>query len=154
MALTKEVLPEMIAERSGAIVVISSVQGKLSIPYRSSYTASKHALQGYFDSLRAELSLSNITVTTVSPGYVRTNLSLNALNGDGSKYGVMDDTTAKGMHPAALAEEICAAVAARKEDLLVADASSSLAIALKNSFPELLSMVMRKRALKEGKKYA
>ena len=145
----------MVARRSGAIVVISSVQGKLSIPYRSSYTASKHALQGYFDSLRAEVSSSNITVTTISPGYVRTNLSLNALNGDGSRYGVMDDTTAKGMHPAALADEVCSAVAAGREDVLVADVSSSLAVALKNSFPELLSIVMRKRARKEeAKKYA
>jgi hypothetical protein len=67
----------------------------------------------------------------------------------------MDDTTAKGMHPAALADEVCSAVAAGREDVLVADVSSSLAVALKNSFPELLSIVMRKRARKEeAKKYA
>lgn len=154
VALTREVLPDMMTRRSGAIVVISSVQGKVSIPYRSSYSASKHALQAYFDSLRAEIASSSISVTTVSPGYVRTNLSLNALNGDGSKYGVMDETTAKGMLPSTLAEEICTAVAAESEDVLIADASSSLAVVLKNSFPELLSMIMRKRAQKDSNKYA
>jgi dehydrogenase/reductase SDR family member 7B len=59
------------------------------------YSAAKHALQGYFDSLRAEVVDRNVRVTTVLPGYVSTNLSLNAVTGDGTAYGRMDETTLK-----------------------------------------------------------
>ena len=52
-------------------------------------SASKHALQGYFDSLRAELGPRGVTVTVVSPGYIATQLSTNAVQGDGSKHGGM-----------------------------------------------------------------
>jgi len=73
---------------------LSFVFSVIGIPWRTSYAASKHALQGYFDGLRAELASKSVSVTIISPGYVRTSLSLNALNADGSKYNKMDDTTA------------------------------------------------------------
>uniref|UniRef100_A0A672L702 Dehydrogenase/reductase SDR family member 7B n=1 Tax=Sinocyclocheilus grahami TaxID=75366 RepID=A0A672L702_SINGR len=77
----------MVDRRSGHIVVISSVQGKISIPYRSAYSASKHATQAYFDCLRAEVEQLGLAVSVISPGYIRTNLSINAVTGDGSNYG-------------------------------------------------------------------
>lgn len=49
--------------------------------------ASKHATQAYFDCLRAEIERHGIPVTVISPGYIKTNLSVNAVTGDGSKYG-------------------------------------------------------------------
>ncbi|XP_067229546.1 dehydrogenase/reductase SDR family member 7B isoform X2 [Chanodichthys erythropterus] len=87
VALTQAILPSMIDRRSGHIVVISSVQGKISIPYRSAYAASKHATQAYFDCLRAEVDRFGLQVSVISPGYIRTNLSINAVTGDGSQYG-------------------------------------------------------------------
>ncbi|XP_061896304.1 dehydrogenase/reductase SDR family member 7B-like, partial [Entelurus aequoreus] len=87
VALTQALLPAMVRRRSGHVVVISSVQGKIAIPYRSAYSASKHATQAYFDCLRAEVERYGIAVTVISPGYIRTNLSVNAVTGDGSKYG-------------------------------------------------------------------
>ncbi|XP_058013259.1 dehydrogenase/reductase SDR family member 7B isoform X2 [Ahaetulla prasina] len=87
VALTKALLPAMIKRRKGHIVTISSVQGKISIPFRSAYAASKHATQAFFDCLRAEVERFNIEVTVVSPGYIQTNLSLNAVTSDGSQYG-------------------------------------------------------------------
>lgn len=54
---------------------------------RSCYTASKHAVQGFFDSLRAEVADKNVRVSVISPGYISTNLSVNAVTGDGSSYG-------------------------------------------------------------------
>lgn len=54
---------------------------------RSAYAASKHALQAFCDTLRAEVAHHNVNVTVVSPGYIRTNLSLNAVTGTGEKYG-------------------------------------------------------------------
>uniref|UniRef100_A0A2K6EMD3 Dehydrogenase/reductase SDR family member 7B n=1 Tax=Propithecus coquereli TaxID=379532 RepID=A0A2K6EMD3_PROCO len=77
----------MIRRRQGHIVAISSVQGKISIPFRSAYAASKHATQAFFDCLRAEMEQYEIEVTVISPGHIHTNLSLNAITADGSRYG-------------------------------------------------------------------
>lgn len=68
----------MIKNESGHIVGITSVQGKLSPPFRTSYAGSKHAFIGILDSLRSELYDYNIKVTNIMPGYVSTNLSKNA----------------------------------------------------------------------------
>ena len=81
VALTKAVLPAMLARRAGHIVVISSLLGKFGMRGRSGYAASKHALHGYFESLRAEVHRADITITLVCPGYVDTDLPLQALNG-------------------------------------------------------------------------
>src|SRR5436190_13448130 len=89
VALTKAVLPSMIARKSGHIVPISSVVGYVGTPLRSAYAASKHALHGYFDSLRAEVGEDGIAITIVCPGYIRTNVSRNAMTGDGSTFGRM-----------------------------------------------------------------
>ena len=77
----------MTKQNSGYIVCTSSIQGKVAIPFRSAYTASKHALQAWCDSARAELSTKNIKIMVVSPGYIHTALSLNAITGSGERYG-------------------------------------------------------------------
>ncbi len=69
----------MLPKKSGHLVVISSVQAKLGIPYRSCYGASKAAVTQYYDSIRAELHDHGITVSCILPGYVQSNLSANAL---------------------------------------------------------------------------
>ena len=97
VGLAKKLVPGMVAQGSGKVIWISSVQGKLGTPYRTSYAASKFAVQGYCESLRSELASSNVSVHIVSPGYIRTNLSLSAVMGDGSSYSKMDETTANGM---------------------------------------------------------
>ena len=93
VAVTKAVLPDMLAKKSGQIVVISSVMGKIGTPFRSAYAASKHALQGWFDCLREEVYQDNIKVTIICPGYVHTNVTINALKGDGSKNNTMADNS-------------------------------------------------------------
>lgn len=77
----------MLKRREGHIVCVSSVQGKFAIPHRSAYSASKHAMQAFCDSLRAEVAEHNVKVTVVSPGYINTRLSINALTGNGQAYG-------------------------------------------------------------------
>jgi dehydrogenase/reductase SDR family member 7B len=138
----------MIAQGGGMIGVISSVQGKIGIPYRTSYAASKHALQGYFDGLRAELADKKITVTTVSPGYVNTSLSLNALNADGTKYNKTDETTANGMSPSELSERILLNMADGVADIVIADAKTCIGILLKVLMPQLFASMMKKRISK------
>lgn len=80
-------LPQLLKQKSGHIVFINSMQGKIGLPRRSAYAASKHALLGFADSLRAEVHKDNIRVTTVCPSYVKTDLSKNALTSTGDKYG-------------------------------------------------------------------
>ncbi len=119
VALTKSVLPSMLERGSGHIIVISSLVGKLGTPLRSTYSASKHALHGFFDSLRAELSAKGIKVLIVCPGFIRTNISINALCADGSCHGVMDDAQADGMTPEVCAEKIIQAVEQGKDEVLI-----------------------------------
>lgn len=77
----------MVKRQVGKIVFVGSVQGKFAIPYRSAYAASKHALQAFADTLRAEVHKDNVKVLIVSPGYINTALSMNALTSSGTSYG-------------------------------------------------------------------
>ena len=119
VTLTKKVLPAMVKNNDGHIVVLSSVVGKFGFPMRTGYSASKHALQGYFESLRAELKANNIRVTIVSPGRIFTNISINAINKNGEKHGVMDEGQAKGMPVEKCAKKIIRAVKVYKKDILI-----------------------------------
>ena len=81
---------------------------------RSSYSASKHALHGFFDALRAEHFDDNIKVTLICPGFVATEISKNALTGDGSKQNKMDESTAAGIHPDRFAKLMLKAIKSKK----------------------------------------
>lgn len=142
VALTKAVLPSMLARKSGHIVPISSVVGYVGTPLRSTYSASKHALHGFFDSLRAEVAKDGIDVTIVCPGYIRTNVSLNALTGNGAAYGKMDGTHDRAMRPEECARRIVDAVAKRKQELVVGG-KETWAVPLKRFIPRLVSKVVR-----------
>jgi dehydrogenase/reductase SDR family member 7 len=97
IALTKQVLPVMVEQGEGLMVVTSSVAGKVGAPIRTGYCAAKHAVMGFFDSLRTEVAHLGIKVTTITPGFIRTNVSENALTGDGSPTGTTDENIAGGM---------------------------------------------------------
>jgi short-subunit dehydrogenase len=118
-ALTKAVLPSMRARRTGHVVVVSSVMGYVGTPGRSSYAAAKHALHGYFDSLRAEVSREGIRITLACPGYVRTAVSANALGPNGEKHIVTDSATAEGITPERCATAIVRGVARGKNEVYV-----------------------------------
>ncbi|XP_076654496.1 dehydrogenase/reductase SDR family protein 7-like [Halictus rubicundus] len=148
IALAKAVLPFMIKQRYGHIVCVSSVQGKIAIPYRSAYAASKHALQAWCDSCRAELADQNIKVNVISPGYVRTALSLNALTGNGQVYGVMDKTTEEGYSPEYVAQRTLKAILKDEKDVIIATFSPKFAIYLRTLCPPLYFWIMLKRAKK------
>ena len=142
VALTKALLPNMFMHQLGHIVTITSLTGKFGSPYRSSYAASKHALHGFFDSLRAELSDVHIKVTLICPGFVRTNVSKNALTGDGAKLGTMDDATDKGLDPARLAHKILRTIEAGKEEAYFGG-KEVLGVYLKRFFPRYFSKILR-----------
>jgi short-subunit dehydrogenase len=95
--LSRHMAKHMIARGSGHINVVSSVLGKLSVPGRSTYCSSKHALHGYFNSLRAELHQYGVGVSIVTPGYIKSQVSVNAVTSDGSSHSKMDIQQQKGM---------------------------------------------------------
>jgi len=143
VSLTKTVLPYMIERGGGHIAVVSSLLGKFSTPLRSAYCASKHALHGYFDALRAEVYDKNIHITLICPGFVRTEVSMHALRGDGQEHGQVDETIAKGMPAEACARHILNALHKRKEEVSIAR-YEKIALHLKRFAPGLFSKIIRK----------
>ncbi len=119
VALTKAILPGMIKNGGGQIAVTSSIVGKFGFPYRSSYSATKHALQGFFESLRAENKENNILVSVIIPGRVQTNISVNAIKKDGKAHGKMDDGQDSGISSKKAAEIICRNLKKHKKEILV-----------------------------------
>lgn len=143
VALTKALLPSMLTHQLGHIVTVSSVTGKLGSPLRSAYAASKHALHGFFDSLRAELGETPIQITLVCPGFVRTKVSINALTGSGQPQGIMDPATEKGMLPEEAARRILQAIRQGKEETWFGG-KEILGIYLKRFFPAWFSRIIRR----------
>jgi len=143
VALTKQVLPSMVAQGSGQIVVISSLLGKFGAPTRSAYCASKHALHGFFDALRAEVYSHGIAVTLICPGFVRTNASLNALTGDGTAHGKMDATIAAGLPSDQCARRIVRAIERRSAEAYIG--KERFAVYLNRFAPRLFSRLIRNR---------
>jgi dehydrogenase/reductase SDR family protein 7B len=142
VALTKAVLPSMLARRRGDIVVISSLIGHFSTPLRSAYAASKHALHGFFDALRAEVHADGLHVMLVCPGFVRTEISLHALTADGSPQGSMDSGQATGMSPEDCAARILTGLDRRREEIVVGGRETRYLL-LHRFFPGLLRRALR-----------
>ena len=143
IGLSKAVLPVMKQQGGGRYVVVSSLVGELPTPMRSAYCASKHALHGWFEALRAEEYDNNIRVTMVMPGFVLTNVSVNAITGDGGQHGKMDDHQIKGLDAGKCAAEILQAVQAGREQVIIAG-REKVGIYLKRWFPALYRKVIRR----------
>ncbi len=141
--MVKKIVPDMIKRQQGHIVVISSVLGKISVPLRSSYCASKHALQGFFEAFRAEVFRDNIKVTIVCPGYIKTSVSVNALTGIGTAHGKMEDGQAKGMPPERCAKRIINAIKWQREEIYVGGPEVA-ALQVKRFFPRVFSAIMKR----------
>ncbi len=146
VALTKYLLPHFVKRKTGHFVTVSSVMGIIGTPYRSGYAAAKHALHGFFDSLRAELwqESRSIYVTLICPGWVHTQVTLNALTGDGTKLNKMDKTTERGLSPKVCAEKIIEAIRKKKEEVYIGGTKEVFAVYLKRFFPTLFSKAVRK----------
>ncbi len=145
IALTKAVLPSMMKHHLGQIVTISSLVGKFGTPMRSSYSASKHALHGFFDSLRAELAQkeADIDINIICPGYILTQISNNALIGDGSPQNKLDDAQANGMAAEAFAKKALKAIEKKKNETYIGK-KEVLGVYLKRFFPRLFSQIVSK----------
>ncbi len=141
--LTQALLPGMLARGRGHFVPISSLSGLFGTPVRSAYSGSKFALNGYFETVRAELKPKGIEVTLVCPGFVRTDIANNALVGDGSPQGTMDQAQRNGLDPKYAAEKIACAVANQSRICLPAG-REGLAYQVKRFVPDLFAWMIQR----------
>jgi len=143
VALTKYLLPHFIQRRQGHVVTVTSLTGKFGTPYRSAYAASKHALHGFFDALRAEHWKDNILVTMICPGFIKTNLSVAALTGQGSPQNIQDKTHYNKKSPEWCAKRTVRAIEQQREEVYIGG-KEVWAVYIKRFFPPLFSKIIRK----------
>jgi short-subunit dehydrogenase len=141
--LTKALLPAMIEKGEGYVAATSSLSGKFGFYLRSTYAAAKHAIQGYFETLRMELKKYGVFVTIAYPGRIRTNISLNALEKDGKAYGIMDPAQAKGMPAETCAKLYLNAIRRKRPEVLIGG-KEFLMWHLKRFFPRLFFRLIGK----------
>lgn len=141
--IAKRILPEMITCGGGTIAVTTSITGKFGFPLRSAYAASKFALYGFFETVQAEYYEQNIRVVMVCPGRVKTNISFNALEADGTKYAQMDDGQAGGISAEKAARKIVKAIKMQKPEVLVGG-KELLMVYIKRFLPGLARKMVRK----------
>jgi len=142
--LAQAVLPSMLKQRSGRIVVVSSVLGKFHLPGRSAYVASKHALQGYFDTLRSELHGSGIEITIICPGWIETSISENALTANGNRHAKPTLVNYAKMPANECAKRILDAIEREKREAMI----GGLEIHggwLRAAFPRIYDWLIRRR---------
>lgn len=147
IALTKHLLPHFIHRKQGHFVNITSLTAKFGTPYRSGYAASKHALHGFFEALRAEHHKDNIKVSMICPGFIRTSLTLSALTADGTPLNKMDEAQFKGRPADWCARKIVAAIEKNKEEVYIGG-REVFGIYLKRFFPGIFSKIIRKIAVR------
>ncbi len=141
--LTKAVARQMQKQKNGKIVVISSIMGKYGLPLYATYSASKHALYGYFESLRQELFKDNVKVLIVSPGFINTDVSTKLLKEDGTPYGIKSDSQESGMSADACAQSILKAIKENRNHKFVGK-YEIFSVYVKQFFPKLFYKLMRK----------
>lgn len=144
VTLTKHMLPSMLARSRGQFVVISSLVGKFGTAKRSAYAASKHALHGFFDSLRAEVHDDGLRVTLVCPGFVKTNVGHNALTADGTPVqDNVKDVREVGMPPQKCARKIITAIEKEKDEVYIGGWEAA-GVYAKRLSPTLFNTIIRR----------
>ena len=146
IALTQAVLPAMIERGSGHLAVTSSIAGKVGAPQRTGYCAAKHAVMGFFDALRTEIAADGLRVTTITPGFIRTDVSKNALGGDGTPTGTTDEDIAGGMDVDECADVIMAGFAAGDPEIAVGSGGEMGLLQLKRDDPIAVFTALAQRA--------
>ncbi|XP_070592036.1 dehydrogenase/reductase SDR family member 7C [Erythrolamprus reginae] len=143
ITLTKAFLPNMISRRTGQIVLVNNIQGKLGIPFRAAYSASKHAALGFFDCLRAELQELGVCVSTVSPSFICSDHNqLQSKNCKGSSWKNFFRKSAYGVRPTEVAEEILRTVNRKKQEVFMANPCAKAAVYIRTFLPEIFFAVV------------
>ena len=145
--LTKYCLPAILKSK-GSIIGISSINGFRGTPARTAYTASKYAMNGFFESLRTEVMNQGVHVMIVAPGFTASNIRNNALTAHGAVQGESPRDEAKMMSAEQVAEEILKATLKRKRDLVLT-AQGKLAVFLNKWIPGYMDGLVYREMAKE-----
>lgn len=145
--LSKLVAQRMISGGGGIIAVTSSLTGKYGFHQRSTYAATKHALHGFYDSLRMETTNSGLRIVLFLPGLIATPISKSALNEKGIGTGEMDKNQAEGTPPDVCADQILRGIANGKDEFGVGG-KELLSLKLRRFFPGILAGILQKRSAK------
>jgi short-subunit dehydrogenase len=145
IAMAKAVLPIFRQQKSGQILVISSIAGKFGFHLRSAYSASKHALFGYYESMVMEESEYNLKVTVACPGKINTPISTNAITAEGKAHGQMDHNQATGMPVDVCVDQLLNALVKNKHEVLIGN-KELIAVKLKRFLPRLFWKIIPKQS--------
>lgn len=137
LKLSQAILPHFIARNEGHFVTLSSVAGFAGLPYRTAYCASKHAIEGYFASLRTELWKTHINILIVRPGAVNTNIAKNSLTEKGEKFNSSDKVIDNGQSPAKVAKTIIKGVETKKRVLFIGAFKEQIFYYINRFYPRL-----------------
>lgn len=144
---TKVCLPEILKNK-GSIIGISSINGYRGTPARTAYTASKFAINGFFESLRTEVMKRGVHVLVACPGFTASNIRNNALTGDGTKQGESPREEDKMMRADEVAAAIVAATIKRKRDIILTR-EGKLAVLLNKVIPGIMDGMVYRHMAKE-----
>lgn len=151
VTITKQLMEKRAPDNPLHLVLTSSLSGKYGVPKLAAYAASKHAIQGYYDSLRAETFGSGLFVHIVIPGFIKTNITVAGLRGDGSKSGKMQNALANGMDPVKCADKILNGLEKGKEEFVVGG-SERFTVPLNRFFPGMMKLLIRSNPLQRIQK--
>mmetsp|Transcript_19425 Transcript_19425/g.49795 ORF Transcript_19425/g.49795 Transcript_19425/m.49795 type:complete len:319 (-) Transcript_19425:312-1268(-) len=145
--LFRRVYSSMLERQSGMIVTVASVAGRVGLPSRSAYCASKHAILGYMDSVRLECMDKGVKIVNICPGPIRTNIAFNSLQGDGKgTVGKKDSVIERGMDPDKCALLICRAMENNIEEAWIGPFYvTSLVKYMKQFFPPVFDFLFRRQ---------
>jgi short-subunit dehydrogenase len=146
VTLTKALWPLLSESKKANLVLISSVVGSFGFPQRSAYSASKHALEGFFESWMLEKTNENIFFTTVSPGRINTNISYSALKADGNPHQQMDLGQANGISAEKCAIKIIDGFTRNKRKVYIAKQELILVL-LRKCMPFIFFKLVKKLKL-------
>ncbi len=147
ISITKALLPFIKKQKSGHFVVVTSLTGKFGTPYRSGYAASKHALHGFFESLYLEEYQNGVDVTLVCPGFVKTQLSYNALTENNQPLNQLDQAQANGMAPSIFANKMLRAIEKRKYEVYIGG-KETIGIYLKRISTQLFLWAIKRSSVR------
>ncbi|XP_047426759.1 dehydrogenase/reductase SDR family member 7C-B-like isoform X1 [Mugil cephalus] len=141
VTLAKGVLPSMISRRSGHLLLVNSIQGKLAVPFRSTYAASKHAVQAFFDCLRAEVEEYGISVSTINHTFISRSEATEAASSK-STWSLLYTRKPLGVSPDEAATEIVKTLNNKRREVVIAPSLPKVAIYARSFFPNVFFSVM------------
>lgn len=152
ITLTKAILPRFLDQKHGWIAVVTSIAGVVGVPGRSSYSASKHALHGFFESLRAELIDCDLDISIIMPGFINTQITVKELKSDGHPYGKVEKSHKMGLSPDECAEKIIRKLKKRKKNIIVGGFEVT-SIYLQRFLPGLYDFLIRHHPMRKWRRF-